>query len=214
MREYGHIARGGRWLLGGTVAALLLSSVLVSSAAIINLQTWNEYGWTDQNGGANYLADGSIIYIMGSGDTVNDGMEMVGTNYIASSTQGDDVFLGQVTIDSNGEFYGADIFFNDNVVSNVYYRLFDSTGPRIVGMVHWMTTTVWDLPDPEFGVVEFEAPDHWSTTNYDHFIVIPEPGVATIFFVMMAVMVGTSKSFHTGKKAGGFKRMGRHRKKM
>lgn len=154
---------------------------------------------------------------MGSTNGVNHGMATYGADQlIANSTLGGDVLLGQTTIDGDGGlFYAADIEVDNDIVSHIYFRLFNSVGPDIEGNVHWMTSSIYLLNDPgEFGVIEQEITDSYSTTKESNFAVIPEPGVAALFFTMLAVMVGATKSFRTGKTAGGLKRVIRYGKKI
>src|SRR5512137_912164 len=86
------------------VAGLLLVCLPQARAVLVDLDLYITYSILNHGGGeANVLADGSWVIVVGSADSVNNGMTTYGssTNYIALSAQGDDIILGYVFIGDN-----------------------------------------------------------------------------------------------------------------
>lgn len=137
--------------------------------------------------GVTPLADGSWVFIIGSGaDGEINPMVMIGTNFIANSTTGDDIILGVVQIDSTfgpGTF-ATTVQYDSTLVSQVYIRFFDTNGP-LTGMLYWGTSSLFDL-GVTLGVstVQFDPDDQLVATNYNHFVVIPEPSTANLLLLV------------------------------
>lgn len=145
------------------------------------------------------LADGSWVYIIGSGDATNDGMEVYGgTNLIAGSVQGDDVILGVIQIPLNsttnsGTFFTTVQYESDDI-NFVYLRFFNATSMPITGMVWWGTSSMFQL-GVTLGVatVQFDQLDQLAATNLNNFVVIPEPSSMNLF-VLIAGMLWTIRA--------------------
>lgn len=145
------------------------------------------------------LADGSWVYIIGSGDSTNDGMTVYGsTNLIADSVQGDDVILGVIQIPLNstpgsGTFFTTVQYESDDV-NFVYLRFFSTTSFPITGMVWWGTSSMFQL-GVTLGVatVQFDQIDQLAATNQNNFVVIPEPSSMNLF-VLIAGMLWTIRA--------------------
>lgn len=145
------------------------------------------------------LADGSWVYIIGSGDATNDGMEVYGgTNLIAGSVLGDDVILGVIQIPLNsttnsGTFFTTVQYESDDI-NFVYLRFFNATSMPITGMVWWGTSSMFQL-GVTLGVatVQFDQFEQLAATNQNNFVVIPEPSSMNLF-VLVAGMLWTIRS--------------------
>jgi len=145
------------------------------------------------------LADGSWVYIIGSGDATNDGMQVFGgTNLIAGSVQGDDVILGIIQIPLNsttnsGTFFTTVQYESDDI-NFVYIRFFNTNAMPITGMVWWGTSSMFQL-GVTLGVatVQFDQLEQLAATNLNNFVVIPEPSSMNLF-VMIAGMLWTMRS--------------------
>lgn len=184
-----------------TLCAALLG-VAVVRAAIVDLDALVEYSILDNNGSP--LADGSWVYIIGSSNNVIDPMQTyAGTNYIADSTTADDVILGRVQINldnySNGTFFTT-VQYNSDEVKYVYIRFFDTNSQPITGMVYWGTSTIFQL-GVTLGVstVAFDNNGQLQATNYNNFVVIPEPNTANLI-VLVAGMIWAMRA--TMRKQG------------
>lgn len=172
------------------VVALL--GVAVVRAAIVDLDAWVQYSIL-QNDGVTPLADGSWVYIIGSDNNVIDPMyTYAGTNYLADVTTGDDVILGMVQLNmdnfSNGTFFTT-VQYDSDEVKYVYIRFFDSTNYPITGMQYWGTSTIFQL-GVTLGVstVQFDQDNQLIATNYNNFVVIPEPTTGNLI-VLVAGMI-------------------------
>jgi hypothetical protein len=165
---------------------------------IVSLDVYVEFGILSEDC-VTPLADGMTVMVIGSGDSTNDGMVVWGgTNYIAASTLGDDVILATVTISSNdsgvaGGFF-ATISYESDDIDYVYIRFFNAPPGALTSMVYWGTSSVFQL-GVTLGVstVDFNPGNDLKTTNYNNFVVIPEPSTANLF-VMMAGMLWAMRS--------------------
>ncbi|MCB1101619.1 MAG: PEP-CTERM sorting domain-containing protein, partial [Kiritimatiellae bacterium] len=117
----------------------------------------------------------------------------LGTNLIADSTLGDDEILGTTVIDSvntgsNGTFF-ATVQFDNTSHQYAYIRFFNETN-ALTGMIYWGTSDVFALTQVIFGVVTIQADPGGSlqTTNYNNFVIIPEPSTVNLFLVMAGMM--------------------------
>ncbi len=158
-------------------------------AAIVDLDAYVEYAILGANGAP--LADGSWVYIIGSGDSYANPMASIGTNYLAGTVTGDDVILAVVQINldafSNGTFF-ATVQYDSAVVSHAYIRFFDTTGP-LTGLLAWGTSPVYQL-GVTLGVstLQFDYGGILQTTQTNNFVVIPEPGTGNLI-VLVAGMI-------------------------
>lgn len=194
------VHKGWRLFLVALCAALL--GVAVVRAAIVDLDALVEYAILDNFGSP--LADGSWVYIIGSSNAVIDPMFTYGgTNFIADSTTGDDVILGRVQINldnySNGTFFTT-VQYDSDQVKYVYIRFFDFTNDPVTGMVWWGTSTIFQL-GVTLGVstVAFDNNGQLAATNYNNFVVIPEPNTANLI-VLVAGMIWAMRA--TMRKSG------------
>lgn len=181
-----------RWRLAGWCVGGLLSLGLIAQAALIDLDAMVTYSIYDQLG--NPLADGSVVYIIGSGDGIMDPMNSVGgaSNLVADSTTGDDVILGQITIDSsqtgsNGTFFTV-LQYESTQVGYVYLRFFDFTNNvPVTGLVYWGTSAIHQLsPTPTIGVnsVDFNPNATLVASNLNNFVAVPEPSTANLLILV------------------------------
>ena len=182
----------------GVFSVLLLLIGRLFAANLVNLQCWVTYALMNSNG-ASPLADGSIVLIIGSSnDTVDPMNTYGGTSYIARSTTGDDQIIGEVTVDSselgsNGTFYSGDFYFDPDEVKYLYLRFWDSSGP-LTGMLNWGESAITSAQNYAFGVLWLDfSPDAdhiWATTNYDNFVIIPEPGSGGLVLLALGLLAG------------------------
>jgi hypothetical protein len=194
--------RGWRVFWAGFAVALLL--VTVSFGAPVALISYVTYSLLDHTGAP--LADGSYVYIFGSTDAINDGPQTWGgSNIIAESVQGDDVYIGFARIDmpsysgSNGTYYTAnEFYFDDAVIHYLYIRFFESTTSPISGNIAWNTSTIIETTS-RFGQVSMDFLGNISTVITNSFVVIPEPSTASLFVLFAGLMLGMRASM---KKAG------------
>jgi hypothetical protein len=164
--------------------------LMTAGGVTVNLQAYITFSLLTSNG-VLPLADGSVVYIIGSLDANIDPMQVNGTpatNYIADSTSGDDIIVGVTAVyaaqlNSNGTFYAGDFYYEDDLVDYLYIRFFDSPAP-ITGLVNWGTspiTNVGDLSDCcALGVIEVDFVGNLAATNYNNFVVIPEPSTINL----------------------------------
>lgn len=181
---------------------VLFGSWTVGYALIVSLDVYVEFGLLDENGDP--LLDGMTVMIVGSADNINDGMIVYGgTNLIADSVQNDDIILGTITVNSNeagfaGGFY-ATVTYDSDDVNYVYIRFFNAPPNALTGMIYWGTSSVFQL-GVTLGVstVQFDQGTNLQTTNYNNFVIIPEPSTANLF-VMVAGMLCAMR-LHMRKK--------------
>jgi len=209
-------ARSGRGTLGILcLAATLLMAWMAYGQNLINLQCWVTYALLQDD---NYtpLVDGSIVLIIGSSNNVIDPMNTYGeTNYIARSTTGDDQIIGEVTIDStelgsNGTFYSGDFYYDPDEVKWLYLRFFQETNTALTGMIHWGESALFSATGYSFGVLWLDfSPDTdhiYYASNYDSFVVIPEPS-STMLILFAATLMGgmtaaTRRKVQEGEESG------------
>ncbi|HMO05553.1 MAG TPA: hypothetical protein PKC67_14330 [Kiritimatiellia bacterium] len=195
-----------RWRVFALCLLLLAGTVSCAYALIVSLDVYVEFGLLDENG--NPLTDGMTVLVMGSTDPFNDGMALIGsgpTNYIAESALNDDVLLATVTISSNesgvaGGFF-ATITYDSDEINFVYIRFFNAPPGSLTGMIYWGTSSVVQL-GVTLGVstVSFDSGGQLQATNYNNFVVIPEPSTVNLF-VMMAGVLWAMRS-HVRKRIG------------
>lgn len=202
-------SRGALWL---SVGLAFLAGVWFSyGQTLINLQCWVTYALLQDD---NYtpLVDGSIVLIMGSSNDVIDPMTIYGeTNYIARRPTGDDQIVGEVTIDStelgsNGTFYSGDFYYDPDEVKWLYLRFFQETNPPLTGMIHWGESVLFPATGYSFGTLWLDfSPDTdhiYYASNYDNFVIIPEPSSTTLMLLAAALLGGISAASRRGKRAG------------
>ena len=195
------------WAIFWSIFLTAFISIQVSRGVTVTLEAYVSYSMYSSNGSPNVLADGSVVYIMGSQDAVNDGMqEWVNTGsptgFIANSTLGDDVYIGQVRVDSamlaGGTFYAGPFMFDSTLVNYLYIRIFDTNGvPQ--GYHNWAASDVYSGTDydPQAPVVyvDFNPDNNLSTTNYSYFYVVPEPGTAQLLMLTAGLAFGFRSCF-------------------
>ena len=140
------------------------------------------------------LADGSWVFIMGSGDAVNDGMATFGgTNLIAESTLGDDVILGMIQIPlnstNNSGMFFVTVQYESDDINYAYLRFFDTSNYPITGLLWWGTSSMFQL-GVTLGVstVQFDQDYQLATTNQNNFVVIPEPSSLNLFVLVAGLL--------------------------
>jgi hypothetical protein len=192
---------GGKCAIwNGWILWICLASVVifphVSKALIVDLDAYVDLAILQEDG-INPLADGSWVFIIGSSNNVIDPMQLYdGTNYIANSVTGDDVILGMIQIPLNstnnsGTFFTTVQYESDDI-NFVYIRFFDSAGP-LTGMLWWGTSSIFQL-GVTLGVatVQFDQDQQLIATNYNNFVIIPEPNTLNLF-IMVAGMLGAMR---------------------
>lgn len=198
-----------RWTTLWVCFLVALFARNMAMGQIIHLEAWVTYGVLDAPAG-NYLADGSVFYVIGSSDAVNDGMQPWGTNYIANSVQGNDVFIGSFVINSAdygpGSFYIA-TEFDAAQVSYLYIRVFNTTTQPVEGLVNWGTSDMVDATGYNpvlFDLyVDFAPSASIITTNYDNFVVIPEPGTGSMALLFLGLAWGLRATTKRSRKQNG-----------
>lgn len=199
-----------RWRIFLLALIAALTGVAVVRAAIVDLDALVEYSIL--NNSNTPLADGSWVFIVGSSNAIIDPMATFGgTNYISYSATGDDVILGTVQINldnySNGTFFTT-VQYDSDQVKYVYIRFFDYTNsPHVTGGVYWGTSTIFQL-GVTLGVstVAFDNGGQLQATNYNNFVVIPEPNTANLI-MLVAGMIWAMRA--TMRRQGGSDEKGR-----
>jgi len=180
------------WRIIALCLLILAGTVTCAYALIVSLDVYVEFALLDNNGDP--LEDGMTVMVIGTQDPFNDGMQLYGgTNYIASSTLNDDILLATITVSSNesgiaGGFF-ATITYESDDIDYVYIRFFDAPPNALTGMIHWGTSSVIQL-GVTLGVstVTFDSGESLQATNYNNFVVIPEPSTANLFIMMAGMM--------------------------
>lgn len=162
-----------------------------SHALIVDLDAYVDMSILGPDG-VTPIADGSWVFIIGSGDAIQDPMASVGTNLIANSVTGDDVILGAIQIPFNsipgtGMFF-ATVQYESDDINYTYIRFFDSTG-QLTGPLYWGTSTMFQL-GVTLGVstVQYDQNTQLVATNLNNFIIIPEPSTANLFVVVAGML--------------------------
>lgn len=201
-----------RWRVFWVAVCLAVTGLIGAHAALVTLYAYVSYSIYGP-GGTTPLANNSLVYIIGSSNSVIDPMASWGspaTNYIAGTTTGDDVFLGTVRIgdnvDSNGTFFVV-VEFDSDLVKYVYLRFFDwQDNEPVTGMVYWGQSSNFFIGNPTLGVsvVDFnqDAPNSLIASNQNNFVVIPEPGTANL----LILVAGMAWAMRTSMRRAGAKR--------
>lgn len=190
-----NVQRNWRWFWAVLAAALL--AVGTAQGAIINLQAYILYALLN-NDGTTPLADGSMVQIIGSSDSVADPMLMSGTNATGFTTSNDTI-LATITIQSsalgsNGTFFVGDYYFNSDEVKYMYLRFYDTTNSTLTGMVYWGQSPITNAQHDQFGVLEMDFIGGYLATNLNNFVVIPEPGTMNLIFVWVSMVAAMRAS--------------------
>ncbi len=191
-------ARQRGWTVFWCCFVLTFFCISVAQSAIVDLIAFVTYSLKDSSGVP--LADGSYVMIFGSGDAINNGPRDIGYTgnplLIADSTQGDDVYLGLVRIDSpsygtsNGTFYTANNFtFDDDTIHYLYIRFFNTTNYPVQGVTQWNTSAMFGFTS-EFGKVTTDFVGNYLTSVTNNFTVIPEPSTSHLLLVFFGVAFG------------------------
>jgi len=183
------MSRQKRFLRFWCCFVLMFFAVTVAQSAIVDLTAYVSFALKDSAG--NNLADGSVVMIFGSTDAINNGpMSYGGTNRIADSVRGDDVYIGMVRIDGGGTFYTANDFsFDDNVVKYLYIRFFNTTNYPVEGYIAWNTSLVVKTTS-EFGKVTTDFVGGYLASVTNNFVVIPEPSTSHLLLVFLGLAFG------------------------
>lgn len=195
-----------RWRIFWLCLMMAVGGIFAASAALVDLDAMVTSA-IYQNDGVTPLANGSIVYIYGSGNSTIDPMQSFGTNLVAGSATGDDVVLGMVRIGdnvtSNGTFFTT-IQYDSDQISYVYIRFFEWTNATpITGMVYWGQSSNHFLPfPPTLGVnsVDFST-NLLVASNYNNFIAIPEPSTANLI-VLVTGMAWAMRASFKGRQPG------------
>ncbi len=194
-----------RWLVFWACFLAIFIAVSGAYATTVNLIAYVSYSILDSLGVP--LADGSIVYIFGSTDSVNNGPVSVGgTNLIANSTQGDDVFIGTVLIDipsyagSNGTFYSDSQFaFNIDDIHYLYIRFFNTTNTEIQGYTNWGYSGASNVTDDGSGYVVIDFGQQ-RTTVTNNFVIIPEPSTGHLLIFFAGLLGGLFASMYKAER--------------
>jgi hypothetical protein len=185
---------GSRVFFRRYAGILLVAFSLVAVAAralIVDLDAFVDNAITGPDG-ITPLADGSLVYIIGSSNNLIDPPISVGTNIIGDSVTGDDIILGIVRIGDNsisnsGTFFTT-VQFESDEINYVYIRFFDSPGP-LTGSLYWGTSTIFQLGiTVGVATVQFDQPGDLSATNQNNFVIIPEPSTLNLFVVVAGML--------------------------
>jgi len=169
----------------------MLGWTFPARALLVDLDAYVDLPILSTNGTP--IQDGSWVFIIGSTDTNQDPMATYGgTNLIANSVTGDDVILLAIQIPYNvgtnsGTFFATTQYESDDI-NYVYIRFFDTVGP-LTGMLWWGTSSMFQL-GITLGVstVQFDQLEQLSVTNYNNFVVIPEPSTLQLFVLVGGVI--------------------------
>lgn len=147
------------------------------------------------------LVDGSVVYVIASDDNTADGMVEFGGAFIADSTQGDDLLVARIKLDSATIGDSADSGTHLQVVSAtydpatftpnfVYLRFFNTLiEPPSGEDIPWGETSVIAL-EPFFGMSLATFSNKYETTNTSNFVVIPEPGTLNLILLAGGLLYG------------------------
>ncbi len=190
-------------------AGILSFGWCLARAAPILMDASVQFTIFDQSG-VNPLADGSVVYIVGSVDNVNNGMQAFGpTNDLQANTvQGDDVILATVWIGDNVDpttgMFQITFQYEASLANFVYIRFFNTTNDPVTGFVYYGVSGIQTIPPPSFGVesVVFDPTTNLVTSVATNFVVIPEPGTANLI-VLMAGMAWAMRATVRGRKIAG-----------
>ena len=199
------------WRIFAVCLALALTSGAALQAALVDLDALVTYAIYD-NSGSTALANGAVVYIIGSANPTVNPMQIHptgGTNYIANNTTGDDVILGITTINSlntgsNGTFFTT-VQYESTQINYVYIRFFDYTNNiPIGGLVYWGNSAIHQLGSPTLGVnsVDFNPGATLTTSNHNNFVVVPEPSTANLL-ILVAGMAWAMRASMKGKRKPG-----------
>lgn len=176
------------------VFAILLGVLLVgvpsAQALIVDLDAYVDMAILGPDG-MTPVADGSWVFIIGSGDNIQDPMQSLGTNYLAGTVTGDDVILGAIQLpynDTNSGIFFVTVQYESDDINYTYIRFFDTPGP-LTGQLYWGTSSMFQL-GVTLGVatVQYDANTQLVATNYDNFIIIPEPSTGNLFVLVVGML--------------------------
>jgi len=184
----------------GIVLMLLIFCASEARAAVVQLVAYVTVSISDETNAS--LADGSIVYIIGSLDGTADGMVPYGDGYIGNSTQGDDVVIGMARIDST--LLGAGTFgividdaFDTDDIQFLYIRFFnyqDDAPPE--GSLYYGFSSPVNYTTNFGSLVEIDFGSGLKTDTQENFYAIPEPGTLHMVLLALGVLIG----IHTVKR--------------
>lgn len=193
-----------RWLVFWACLLVMFVAITGVYATTVNLIAYVSYSILDSLGVP--LADGSVVYIFGSTDNVNNGPMPYGTNLIANSTMGDDVFIGMVLIDipsyagSNGTFYSDSQFaFNIDDIHYLYIRFFNTTNTEIQGYTNWGYSGASNVTDDGSGYVVIDFGQQ-RTVVTNNFVIIPEPSTSHLLLLFLGLFGGLLASMRKAER--------------
>ncbi|MBU0676913.1 MAG: PEP-CTERM sorting domain-containing protein [Verrucomicrobia bacterium] len=204
-----------KWTVFWACFCAAFMTLAVAQAATVRLVAFVGKALLDTN--SNILADGSLVQIIGSSDSTNNGFystgnytnspTTTGSNLWYNTTQGDDVILGSVTIAgpgsggfSNGTFFTTDFTFDSSQITYMYIRFFDYVGTPVTGLVNYGYSEVLIATNIRFGILVMNFGGGEKTTNWDNFVAIPEPSTVSLLLLAMGLITGFRASM---KKADG-----------
>jgi len=207
-----------RWLVFWVVFCVAFVSAVVAYGTTVRLYATVTYSLLNHLSNAP-LADGSVVYIMGSSNAIADPPFVYGsqTSLVANSTTGDDTFIGEVRIGdgvtSNGTFFTSNFEFDSDQVKYVYLRFFETTSNGWVEGtgIWWNTSPTFEATNfnPWVPVMAVDFVGNYAATNRNNFVIIPEPGVAGLVLLsgglLFAAGMGRSKknkNQNKSRKAG------------
>lgn len=198
-----------RWRVFWCCAGFLSFGWCLARAAPILMDASVQFTIYDHTG-TTALSDGSLVYIVGSVDSVNNGMDAFGpTNSLqANSVNGDDIILATVRIGDNVDpltgMFQITFQYDASIANFVYIRFFETTNDPVTGFVYYGVSGIQTIPPPSFGVesVVFDPTTNLVASVATNFVVIPEPGTANLI-VLMAGMAWAMRATVKGRKLAG-----------
>ncbi|HBA83693.1 MAG TPA: hypothetical protein DCZ95_06320 [Verrucomicrobia bacterium] len=159
----------------------------VSNALIITLSASTSYSLTGPDGGN--LAEGSVVLIVGSFDSIADPMVEFGGGLLSYSFTGDDIFVGLCYVLDDGTIDAGGFKYESSLVNYLYLRFFDAAEYPVQGVHAWGTTDVWGVTN-QFQYVSLDfAPEHgYGVGHTNNFVIIPEADTRNYFG--MVLMLG------------------------
>jgi hypothetical protein len=174
------------------VVALLLLLAMPAHALLVSLDAYVDFPITGPDG-VTPIADGSWVFIYGSGDAVQDPQQTFGTNIIAGTTTGDDIILGAIQIPLNVGTNNSGMFFTtveyeSDDINYTYIRFFDTPG-QLTGTLFWGTSDMYQL-GITLGVatVQYDPGTNLIANQTNNFVIIPEPSTANLFVVVAGML--------------------------
>lgn len=195
-----------RWRIFWVACCLVFVAAMYAYGTMVRLYATVTYSLLNHLSNAP-LADGSMVYIMGSSNDVADSPPTISGGLVAHGVTNDDTYIGHVRIgdgvSSNGTFFTSNYEFDSDQVKYVYLRFFETNPPGqyIDG------TGIWWNTSPTFSATNFNpwAPQvnvdfigNYAATNRNDFVVIPEPGTG----ILVVLCGGLLMAVRAGRRSG------------